>query len=263
MSISKTIEAKLFLQRIISFLAFFLLYPFYWILLFIIGRYRILAIKKIRKQFKSIVKHTSEPLLICSNHLTYIDSVLLVITFSSCCDYILNFRTMPWNFPKTTHMKNNFFYKFISYVGKCIFIDLNAPAEKINQPMKIARHLLLCGEYIMLFPEGHRGMNGLVDTKNFTYGVGKLISEIHNIKILCVYLRGSSQKDRSNFPNKYDQFYCKLNLITSQSITSQAHGLRKIKEISKNIIQILFNMEQEYFAQLNLTSSAVNEKEDK
>ena len=254
MSISKTIKAKLLLQRAISFVAFSLLYSGYWWFLFIIKSYRILKIKEIRKQFKSIMEKTSDPLLICSNHLTYIDSVLLTLAFSSCRDYLINFHTMAWNFPKTTHMKKNFFYKFISYIGKCIFIDVGAPKTINNQPIKIAKHLLLKGEYTMLFPEGHRGHEGRVDTQNFTYGVGKLIHEVPNIRVLCVYLRGSSQKYSSNFPNKRDKFYCKLKLLEpsfKDAIINNNHSeLRNIRGISKHIIQNLVGMEQEYFAGL-------------
>lgn len=252
MSISKTIKATLLLQRMISLCVFCFLYSGYWLFLFIIRRYSILAIQDIRKQFNSITKNNSDPLLICSNHLTYIDSVLLTLAFSSCKGYLINFHTMAWNFPKTTHMKKNFFYKFISYIGKCIFIELDASSENMNQPMKIAKYLLSKGEYIMLFPEGHRGKNGKVDTQNFTYGVGKLIYEIPNIKVLCVYLRGSSQKYSSNFPNKYDNFYCKLKLIDptelNKQISNNHSNLRNIRNISKDVIEILSAMEQEYFS---------------
>ena len=252
MSIPKTIEAKLFLQHIISFFAFALLYLCYWIFLFIFRRYHIISIKDIRKQFKSITKNTSSPLLICSNHLTYIDSVVLVLAFGSCLDYILNFRTMPWNFPKTTHMKKNIFYMLISYIGKCVFVELDDQNRSINQPMNIAKYLLNKGEYVMLFPEGHRGNCGKVDTQNFTYGAGKLIKEVPNIKVLCVYVRGNTQIEGSNFPNKYDKFYCKLKLIEPsnlkpQTIANNFSELKLIRDISKNIIQILVEMEQEYF----------------
>lgn len=242
------------LQRVIGLGLFCLLYSGYWIFLFIIRRYKIPKIKKIRKQFKSIVKNHSGPLLICPNHLTYIDSVLLIVAFSSCKDYLRNFRTMAWNFPKTTHIKNNYFYQIISYIGKCIFIDLDAKDhDKINQPMEIAKYFLSNGEYIMLFPEGHRGNNGRVDLHNFAYGIGRLINDINNLKILCVYLRGSSQEHGSNYPRKYDSFYIKLRLLDAaalkHSLNSQNNSvLKNVRSLAKSIILILSNMEKEYFA---------------
>lgn len=253
MGIPNTIKAKLFLQRIISFLILVLLYFCYWIFLFIIRRYQILSINDIRKQFKSITKDIAGPLLICSNHLTYIDSVVLILAFGSCLDYIFNFHVMPWNFPKTTHMKKNVFYMLISYIGKCVFIDFNNHNRATNQPMNIAKYLLLRGEYIMLFPEGHRGHGGRVDTQNFTYGVGKLIKEVPNIKVLCTYLRGSTQMEGSNFPNKHDKFYCKLKLLDPTKLIPQAINntseLKIMRDLSKKIIQQLYDMEQEYFAE--------------
>jgi 1-acyl-sn-glycerol-3-phosphate acyltransferase len=252
LSKNKLPKNLILLQRIIGLGLFCLLYIGYWTFLFVIKRYKIPNIKEIRKQFKSIVQSHSGPLLICPNHLTYIDSVLLIVAFSSCKDYLLNFHTMAWNFPKTTHIKNNYFYQFVSYIGKCIFINLEATHEKINQPMAIAKYLLSKGEYIMLFPEGHRSYNGKVDLLNFTYGVGRLINDTANLKILCVYVRGSTQHTSSNYPNKYDSFYVKLQLVDPIKLKDSLHTsnnseLRNIRNIAHSIVSILSELEKQYF----------------
>ncbi|MGD0465352.1 MAG: lysophospholipid acyltransferase family protein [Gammaproteobacteria bacterium] len=224
----------------------------FWVWLFIIKRYQINNFKNVYNEFKSIKKQINGPLIICPNHLTYIDSVLLIFIFGSMWDYICNFHTLAWNFPTTAHLKDNLLYKIICYLGKCIFFDLNTSTDQPKKTMQKAKYLLSRGEYILLFPEGHRSTNGLVDTKNFAYGVGKLINEVPNVKVLCVYLRGSSQKTYSIFPNEKDRFYCKLNLITpitanTPSINTNLNNLRSYREISKNIIQTLYQMEQDYF----------------
>ena len=224
-----------------------------WVWAFVVKRYQIDNFKNIRNEFKSITKQINGPLLICPNHLTYVDSVLLVFIFGSMWDYICKFHTLAWNFPKTEHTKNNLLYKMICYFGKCIFFDLNTSSEQPKQTIQKAKYLLSRGEYILLFPEGHRSTDGLVDTKNFAYGVGKLITEVPNVKVLCVYLRGSSQTTRSVFPKNGDHFYCKLNLITPKSnnitINNNSNNLRGYRELARNIVQTLSQMEQGYFLQ--------------
>ena len=245
------LKLLLFFQRITCFFSvIFLLYPLLWVWVFFIRCYRIDDLKNIRNEFKAIKNQISGPLILCPNHLTYIDSILLIFAFGSLWDYFWNFRTCSWNFPKTEHTKNNLLYKTICYLGKCIFFDLNNATEQPKQTMQKAKYLLSRGEYILFFPEGHRSIDGLVDTKNFAYGVGKLITEVPNVTVLCVYLRGSSQKTRSNFPNKHDRFYCKLNLITPEVPNIIINNnLRNYREISRTIVQTLAKMEQDYFLQ--------------
>jgi len=216
-----------------------------WVWVFYAKKYKINNLKNTRNKFKSIKQQIDGPLIICPNHLTYIDSILLLFAFGSLWDYICNFHTVAWNFPTTKHTKNNLLYKFICYFGKCIFLDFETSTEQPKQAMQKAKYLLLRGDYILLFPEGHRGWNGVVDTKDFAYGAGKLINEVPNVKVLCVYLRGASQKTYSNFPKDKDHFYCKLNLIDPK-ITNTTN-LRAAREISRNIVNTLALMEQEYF----------------
>ncbi len=260
MHISKAVQFKLILQKFIGFFCLVLIYFGYWIFILIFKKYKIPKLKSLRKQFKIITnKINKDPLLICPNHLTFIDSVLLILIFNSFFDYIKDFHTLAWNFPKTTHIKKNWFYQIISYLSKCILIDFDTHKNNISNykntntdPIKIAKYLLSIGEYIMLFPEGHRSLDGKVDTKNFAYGVGKLINESPNIKVLCIYLRGHTQQCGSNFPNKGDSFYCKMELFdpSKNTIDNTAKNseLRKIRNIAKNIIEHLAVMEKKYLA---------------
>ena len=228
MNYKKKIIVELFFQKIICFCVLSFIYPIFWVWLFIIKQYHITQLQEIRDEFKKITcKVARSPLIICPNHLTYIDSMLLLLSFDSLWHYMFRFYTFAWNFPKTEHVKNNLLYKVICYLGKCILLDVNVSTE---QSMKKAVYLLMQGEYLMLFPEGHRSTNGLVDTQNFAYGVGKLVNEVPHTKILCVYLRGSSQKKGSNFPNRGDQFYCKLKLIS--------HPMNKSRKICARVIRI-------------------------
>ena len=243
-----TVKFKIRIQRIISFIALPMVYGFYWASIYLVRRHKIPAIKSLRQQFNALRRQSTAPILICPNHLTFVDSIILTIGLSSLADYLLNFRSLAWNFPKTTHMKRNLFYRIICYLGKCIFINLEAPSEQLSLPMNIAKYLLSNGEYIMLFPEGHRGCNGRVDTVNFTYGAGKLLTEHPQARLLCIYLRGDAQQTGSNFPAKYDSFYCQLQLINPPKSTTTS-SLRATRDTVKYIIQQLALMEQEYLQQ--------------
>lgn len=240
---------KLLFQKFICFCCLAIIYPTLWVFLFVYQQYKVPNLKYIRKRFKAIRNKLTGSLLVCPNHLTYIDSVILLFIFGSFWDYILNFNTFMWNFPKIDHIKNNLLYKTICYLGKCIFIDFDVKTNNSKLVLKKAACLLAHKEYILLFPEGQRTTTGTIDLNNFTYGVGKLVAEIPNIKVLCVYLRGDSQKTSSNFPKKKEIFYCKIKLIKRQKLihNNNINSVRAYKDISKNIINVLSSMEQQYF----------------
>lgn len=276
MYISKATKFKLFLQQLMAFCCLFLVYFGGWIFIFVIKKYKVSQVKNLRKQFKIITqKINQDPLLICPNHLTYIDSLLLIITFNSFFGYMKNFHTLAWNFPKINHVKDNWLCQIVAYLGKCIFINFEKPKNNNDKIIKIAKYLLSAGQYIMLFPEGHRSTDGKVDTKNFAYGVGKLIQEVQNTKVLCVYLRGNTQQYGSNFPNKYDKFYCKIQLVNPLDKNHNKYydlnsnkreinfnyansQLRQIRNISKNIVEYLAKMEQDYFNTNNTNINKLN-----
>lgn len=243
---------KLLFQKWLCFCCLIIIYPTLWVFLFVYQRYKVRNLKYIRKRFKAIRQKLPGSLIICPNHLTYIDSVILLFVFGSFWDYLFNFNTFMWNFPKIDHIKNNFLYKAICYLGKCIFIDFSAQTINTKLVLQKAACLLSHKEYILIFPEGHRSTTGKIDVNNFAYGVGKLVAETPNTGILCVYLRGDSQTISSNFPKKQENFYCKTkmikrdNLLNNRIINSK-NSLRIYRDISKNIINNLNNMEQQYF----------------
>src|SRR5688572_12317933 len=75
--------------------------------------YRIEDIKALRKQFREITKE-KKPLLICANHLTFIDSALLIWAFSSNFGYTFSFRRFPWNLPAGDFFKKKFHFRVVA-----------------------------------------------------------------------------------------------------------------------------------------------------
>ena len=87
------------LQRIVSYFLLIFLYPFFYIIFFSIYRYRIIEIKSIRKEFKKICSEINGPMLICSNHLTFIDPIIIIWAFGSFWYYLFHYNRFTWNFP--------------------------------------------------------------------------------------------------------------------------------------------------------------------
>ena len=67
--------------------------------------YRISHLRQIRKKYREILKSNSGPLLVCPNHLTMIDSVILNWSFVSVWSYLKSIKAFSWNLPE----KNNFY----------------------------------------------------------------------------------------------------------------------------------------------------------
>jgi len=210
-------------------------------------RYTISNLKEIRKQFKEIVS-SGEPLLVCSNHLTMIDSVILQWAFASLPWYFLHYRCFCWNIPAVEHARSKLSWRIITFVTKCILIDRQGSVGHIKQTFKKICQCVKRGDLFMIFPEGTRSRTGRVVTEDITYGIGKVVQRVPNCKILCVYLRGHNQEHYSTFPPHGARFSIALTPITP---TSTHTGLRATRDYSLQAATTLKKMEEDYFAGLN------------
>jgi hypothetical protein len=242
MKLTSKQKISLSIHKIISFVFFPILFPVLVAWMKHYQGYRIHAIKQLRKEFKDLKKQAKGGLLICPNHLTFIDSLLLIWAFSSPFNYMKNFRTMSWNLPKESHVSANLLYRVICYLGKCLLISTDNIKNK--DTMDKASYLINKGEYMMVFPEGTRSVTGRIFTENFVYGVGKLFIDSETENMLCVYIRGDKQLVASKMPEKADRFTINLKLIQPQ--TSQ-NGRRAMRDVSNQIIDTLVAMELQYF----------------
>lgn len=239
-------KTGLFIQRFFCFGLYVLfLYPASWIFISIFRRYRIPELKSIRKEFNAICHQGNGPLLICANHLTFLDPFLIGITLRSFWNCLFQFHSLPWNLPKKSYMQKNWFYRFVFFAGKTVPVEREASVDTIKQTLQKIGYLLSRSEYILIFPEGTRSKSGRVDHENFTYSVGNLLRATENVRVLCVYFRGVSQKAACEFPPRGEKFICQLKLIQPQTIHQ---GLRAERDLATQVIQTLFLMEQDYFA---------------
>jgi hypothetical protein len=244
MNISNKNRWQLKIQSWTSLLCFPLLFPLIIIWLKFIQKYRIENLQALRRQFSEIKNQHPNGLLICPNHLTFLDSIVLIWAFSNPLNYLVNFRTMCWNLPKASHVKESRLYRVVCYLGKCLLITNDA--KQSQHSMEQASYLLNSGQYVMVFPEGTRSNTGRINTENFIYGVGKLHLDGDSKDLLCVYLRGKNQQSSSKMPAKHEQFYIQMELIT---ITTTMTGRRAMRDVSTQMIEQLVKMEEHYLSQ--------------
>lgn len=210
--------------------------------------YRINDIKEIRAQFREIWERKDRegwPLLICSNHLTFIDSALIIWALASNWWYFFNYKAFTWNVPAGDFFKKKLHYHAILYLTKCIFIDRKgSPAHK-NAVLNLCRYLLSKGNVVLIFPEGQRSREGRFDVDRLRFGTGKILTSLDNARVLCVYLRSDLQETFSNYPAKSSTFSMRMKLIEPniEGTSKKRASIAAVKEIGAVIEQ----MEKEYF----------------
>ena len=212
-------------------------------MIFVFGRMKIRNLKEHRKMFRELIRD-KRPLMICANHLTFIDSVIIIIAMSSVFRLLLFFRTMSWNIPAVEHYRGSLFLRVFGWLGKCIPIDRTGSQEHLATVMEKMKYLLYSNNVVTIFPEGRRSRTGRVDAEGVTYGVGNILKDIPDARVLCVYLRGDHQKNYSKFPVIGETFYLKMNVIEPRT---EYKGLRAARDISIQVINKIKEMEDDYF----------------
>jgi hypothetical protein len=207
------------------------------------GRYTIVNHDQVRTLYKEIVK-TDKPLIICANHLTFIDSALIVWALGSLPWYLMNYKKFSWNLPAGDVFKKNFFYRIIGYIAKCIFIHRDGSKEHKTNVLAMCKHLLQSGEIVTIFPEGRRSRSGIFESEKMVYGVGKLVAEIGPSNILCIYLRSDKQKTYTNFPPIGSNFHVDMRVIETTAPSNDRDGYAVVV---KKVSETIKSMETNYF----------------
>ncbi len=210
--------------------------------------YRIADMTGIRRQFREIWEAKERdgfPLVICSNHLTFIDSALIIWALASNWWYLFNYRAFTWNVPAGDFFKKKLHYHAILYLTKCIFIDRKgSPAHK-NAVLNLCRYLLAKGNVVLIFPEGQRSRDGRFSVDRLRFGTGKILTSLENARVLCIYLRSDLQETFSNYPPKGSIFSMQMKLIQPdlEGPSKKRASIAAVKQIGSVIAQ----MEKEFF----------------
>ena len=233
----------------IQHLAGWMTFPFWGTtiiaLLRFVGRYKVSEIQDIRRRFKALKKSVQGPILVCSNHLTMIDSAILNWSFASVWSYMRSFKVFSWNLPERANFYHNYVTRLLCYLASCIPIDRGGNRDAVKKSLEKATYLLKKGHTVTVFPEGGRSRSGRLSKEQFTYGVGRLVNKVKDCNVLCVYLRGHNQDSYSNIPRRGARFHLSMQLIKPDSVHS---GLRATRDVADQIFEQLTQMEQAYFA---------------
>lgn len=240
-------KSKIFLnlQNFIGRITVLVVAPLY----FFVSRiffYRVRDLKETRRRCAVEFKKHKGGWIICSNHLTMIDSFILSYAIFSLGRHIINYKNLPWNLPERNNYKDNIFLTILCYLSKCIPVNRGGSREKMKESMEKCIYLLRNGGTIMIFPEGRRSRTGCVDKEGFSYGVGRFIKNVENCKVMCMYLRGDKQERYSAIPAWGEKFSVQVEIF--QLKRAEGSELRVQREYSRQIIEKLAQMEENYFA---------------
>jgi hypothetical protein len=75
--------------------------------------------------------------------------------------------------------------------------------------------------------------------------VGRIVYDLKEIQVLCVYLRGDKQKTFTNFSERDSEFYLSYRII--QPKTEEKKRLAAEKDLAIQIGKTIKQLEEEYF----------------
>ena len=207
-------------------------------------RYRIPDLQRVREEFMAQIGHERGPLLICANHLTLIDSLVIQWALASGWRFAWRRDAFAWNLPDRYNLATYSWWRVIGYLGKCIPVVRKGTPEQARQTLDKVMWLLARGQSVVIFPEGGRSRVGRVDRESVTYGVGQLLQAVPGTRVLCVFLRGRGQAAYSDYPARGETFVVRLKRIAPSTVSA---GMRGARDLAMQIVGQLSEMETRYF----------------
>ncbi|GMV12152.1 MAG: hypothetical protein AMXMBFR56_03760 [Polyangiaceae bacterium] len=237
--------ASLRLQRLLGWLAFPCVSSAAIFYLRVVRGNRVKNMPELRRRFRQVAR-SERPILICPNHLTMVDSFFVHWALCSPLDYLRHYRLFAWNVPATENFQRGALLKLMSYLGKTVPIDrAGSPAHHSAVLAKLA-HLLRQGDLVTIFPEAGRSRSGRVDAEHVRYGVGRLLKDVPDALVVCVYQRGERQESWGFQPARGDRIHVDFELCEPKT---SFRGLRASRDLSRQVIDRIKAMEDRYFAE--------------
>ena len=207
-------------------------------------RYRIPGLRRVRREFEAQMSGEPGPWLICANHLTLIDSLVIQWGMAPGWRLFLRRDRFAWNLPDRHNISRTWWLRLLGYIGKCVPVLRQGPPEEARRTLDKVAFLLSGGQTVVIFPEGGRSRVGRVDMDRITYGAGRLLQDVPGARVLCVYARGLGQKDYSNYPKRGEHFFIRAARL---EVKTEMAGMRGARDLSTQIVTKLSEMEAEYF----------------
>ncbi len=242
--IPKRLRTRHALQREIGRLVAPLWIPITVFIMRVFMGYRIDGITGVREDYKRIREESDAPILICANHLTLIDSLIIAWAINPTWRNIVHWRELPWNTPERLNFAATFMSRLFIYVAKCIPISRGGARSEVANVLNRVSYLLRNGETALVFPEGGRSRTGRVTSQSIAWGVGRIIAAVPDCRVACIYIRGHGQESWGSVPHVGDRFYAKVECIEPKS---DYKGARRSRDIAGQIVSHLSHMEKEYF----------------
>ncbi len=237
--IEKRVRRQILVGRLAVFLTAFLTFLAIRLL-----RYRVRNLKAFREQIKGFWREHDGPWLICPNHLTMIDSVVVAWALAPLREYLVHFHRLAWNLPERDNFQKNPVLAVLCYLTKCLPVHRRGSREEVRETLDTCAFLLNRGESIVIFPEGGRSRTGRVDRERVSYGVGRLYTQNENCRILCLHIRGDGQKTWSDIPKPGERFTAAAAVLRPDPGN---RGLRAQRACAEEIMEKLIQMEEAWF----------------
>lgn len=209
-----------------------------WIL-----RWEVAEIAAARRVYKKL-RQSDAPLLICANHLTMFDSVVIGWALASPWWYVLNYSSFAWNTPARENFASTWWKRALVWLLKCVPIVRGGDRRAVGHTLNQLAYLMQRGEVVLVFPEGGRSRSGRVDTEAVTYGVGRLIKANPGCQVLCVYMRGEGQETWTRIPAKGERFHMQVEAFEPKT---DKRGLRGTLDLNQQILDRLQALEEAHF----------------
>ena len=240
----RTRAAHTFQREMGRLVAVFWVIPIAFILRVLMG-YRIKDVAQVRARYRALLKESDHPLLICPNHLTMMDSAVVAWALGGSWWYLFHYSRMPWNLPEYNNYSSQLPTRLGAWLFKCIPVIRGGRREDVSRVIKRVQHLLSRGETALIFPEAGRSRSGRVEADAVAHAVGRILTSVPGCQPLCVYLRGDRQQTWSTVPARGDSFYIDFEV---GELHSDHSGMRRSRDFSRQIVDRLVGMEEEYFA---------------
>ena len=240
----RTRAAHTFQREVGRLAAVFWVIPIAFILRVLMG-YRIKDVAQVRARYRALLKESDHPLLICPNHLTMMDSAVVAWALGGSWWYLFHYSRMPWNLPEYNNYSSQLPTRLGAWLIKCIPVIRGGRREDVSRVIKRVQHLLSRGETALIFPEAGRSRSGRVEADAVAHAVGRILTSVPGCPPLCVYLRGDRQQTWSTVPARGDSFY--IDFVVGE-LHSDHSGMRRSRDFSRQIVDRLVGMEEEYFA---------------
>jgi hypothetical protein len=187
---------------------------------------------------------SGDPLLVCANHLTLIDSALVAWALGSPAWFLVHYGALPWNVPERRNFASSSATRVAAYVAKCLPITRGGDRAEIGHVLRRLLHLLERGEVILMFPEGGRSRSGVVEVERAAYGVGRVIAASPACQVLCVYVRGEGQDGFSDLPAFGERFHVRVETFRPSSVLT---GMRRSRDLAQQVTRRLAELERAHF----------------